>query len=386
MPDFNLAYYKNTYQKELVAEVLFCEAEDGHYITVLSDTVFYPEGGGQPCDLGTIDQIPVYDVQEKDGKVLHYTEAPLEKGRKVLCQIDWERRFEFMQNHSGEHIVSGLIHRKYGYDNVGFHMGESIQIDFSGELTEEMIKEAELSANEVIWKNISINAIYPSKEEAETFDFRSKKEITSQLRLIEIPEADLCACCGTHVAHTGEIGLIKILSAQKHKKGTRLEILCGKRALDYLSVIYQNNQNISVLLSAPVNQTDDYVKDLLQRNKDLEQQLKAEKENFLFSRIPSLENGRKFHIEFIQGTDRDTMRRYADKLVTEGKAETAAVLHKTETCYEYVIISHSVDLKACIPELNISLSGRGGGGSDIVQGTFNATEEDIRKALTGKFA
>lgn len=385
MPDFKYAYYKDTYLKELEADVLSCKAEDSHFISVLSDTVFYPEGGGQPCDLGTIDGVDVYDVQEKDGTVWHYTASPLQEGKKVLCRINWERRFDFMQNHSGEHIVSGLIHRNYGFDNVGFHMGEMIQIDFNGELTEKMVKKIELAANDILWKNVPINTLYPSKEEADALDFRSKKEISAQLRLIEIPQADLCACCGTHVSHTGEIGLIKILSAQKHKKGTRLEMLCGRRAFEYLARIYQNNQNISVLLSSPAEKTDSYVKALLQRNKDLEQKLKAEKERVLFSQLDALEDNRIFHLEFIQGSDRDTMRRYADRLVESGKAKTAAVLKQVENGYEYVIISHSVDLKASIQELNVRLCGRGGGGSEIVQGTFTAGEEEIRNVMTGKF-
>ena len=214
MSETRKLYYEDVYQKEFTAEVLECRETDRGYEVVLDQTAFYPEGGGQPCDLGTLNGISVVDVQEKGSEIVHYTEKPLETGSKVTGKIDWARRFDLMQQHSGEHIVSGLVHEAYGYDNVGFHMSSDvITVDFSGVLTETQLAEIEAETNQKIWENTPVEIFYPPKEELEKLSYRSKKELTGQVRLVRFPGSDLCACCGTHVTHTGEIGAVKTLPA-----------------------------------------------------------------------------------------------------------------------------------------------------------------------------
>ena len=207
-------YESNTYLKTFTAQVLSCEAVKGGWEVVLDRTAFYPEGGGQPCDLGTLGDARVLDVRERDDAVIHTVDAAL--SGTVQGTIDWARRFDLMQQHSGEHLISGTVHRLYGYENVGFHMGaDLITIDFSGILTMEDLAQVEAIVNEAIWENRETRVRYYDTEAACPEDYRSKKAIAGRLRLVEFPGADLCACCGTHVARTGEIGLVKLLSVVK---------------------------------------------------------------------------------------------------------------------------------------------------------------------------
>ena len=209
----NKLYYDSAYIKEFEAQVLSCqEGKKGWEIT-LSATAFYPEGGGQPADTGLLGNVRVTDVHEKDGQVVHYTDGPLPVGEMVRGVIDWDRRFQHMQEHSGEHLVSGLIHQRFGYDNVGFHMGtDEVTIDFNGVLEWGDLMAIEEKANGMIWENLEISAVYPEKDELDAMEYRSKKELTGAVRIVSIPGGDVCACCGTHVERTGEIGLVKFLS------------------------------------------------------------------------------------------------------------------------------------------------------------------------------
>ena len=227
----NKLYYDSAYIKEFEAQVLSCqEGKKGWEIT-LSATAFYPEGGGQPADTGLLGNVRVTDVHEKDGQVVHYTDGPLPVGEMVRGVIDWDRRFQHMQEHSGEHLVSGLIHQRFGYDNVGFHMGtDEVTIDFNGVLEWGDLMAIEEKANGMIWENLEISAVYPEKDELDAMEYRSKKELTGAVRIVSIPGGDVCACCGTHVERTGEIGLVKFLSMIHYKGGVRISLLCGKRA------------------------------------------------------------------------------------------------------------------------------------------------------------
>lgn len=222
-------FYKDSHQTTCQAKVLECREVKKGYEILLDQTVFYPEGGGQPCDIGTMNQVEVTDVQEKDGEIWHWTREAIPEGTEVNCKIDWERRFDLMQQHSGEHLISGLIHEKYGYNNVGFHMGsETITLDVDGEVPEAVLKEIEAKANQYVWENHPVEITYPSEEERKTLPYRSKKELTGDVRIVTWPGMDICACCGVHVDFSGEIGQITLVSAQKFKGGMRIEMLCGK--------------------------------------------------------------------------------------------------------------------------------------------------------------
>ena len=208
-------YYESAYRKEFEGTVLSCEPGKNGFEIVLDQTAFYPEGGGQPADTGILGGIRVLDVHEKNGRIVHMTKEPLTPGETVWGKIDWDRRFLHMQEHSGEHLVSGLIHGRFGYDNVGFHMGaEEVTIDFNGLLEWKDLMEIEAEANRLIWENEEVYAGFPPKEELADLDYRSKKEIAGDVRITEFPGADICACCGTHVKNSAEVGLVKFISLQ----------------------------------------------------------------------------------------------------------------------------------------------------------------------------
>ena len=211
-------YFENAYIKELDARVLSCEEGKNGYEIVLDETAFFPEGGGQPADQGYLEDGEVTDVRDKKDYVLHICTKYLEPGTMVHGKLDWNRRFLHMQQHSGEHILSGIIHRTHGYDNIGFYMGKDfVTVDFSGLLTEDEIAEAEKMANTVVFADERILAEYPGKKELEKLEYRSKKELDGDIRIVTVPGADVCACCGTHVKRTGEIGPIKVTSSEHYK-------------------------------------------------------------------------------------------------------------------------------------------------------------------------
>ena len=244
-------YYEDSHLAAFPAVVTACEQEKDYWKVALDQTTFFPEGGGQAGDTGYLGEIEVFDTHEKNGEIWHYTRQPLEVGAEVKGVLDWKKRFSRMQQHSGEHIVSGLIHTRFGYDNVGFHLGEEeVTMDFNGPITKEELLEIETAANQVVFGNVPIQISYPSREELEILDYRSKIEIEGQVRIVTIPDVDVCACCAPHVNNTGEIGLIKLTNVQSHRGGVRVSLLAGNRAL----CDYREKENsvkaISVLLSA----------------------------------------------------------------------------------------------------------------------------------------
>ena len=249
-------YYQDSHLTTFTATVLSCEAGKHGWDVILDRTAFYPEGGGQPGDRGVLGGVTVTDTHEKGGDIVHYCDAPLEVGSTVDGKIDWDYRFDLMQHHSGEHILSGLIHAAYGHDNVGFHMGkDAVTIDFSGMIPEADLPELERKTNEIIWKNRPVQILWPDAEQLTQIPYRSKKALTGEVRIVEFPGADICACCGTHVKRTGEIGLLKILSCVKFHEGVRMEILFGRKAMEYLTGTFNQNKQISGLLSAKPMET-----------------------------------------------------------------------------------------------------------------------------------
>ena len=254
-------FYKDSYTREFQARVLSCTECKGSYQAVLTRTAFFPEGGGQSADTGffyTEDgrEIPVTDVQEKDGIVFHYITSPVKAGEKIKGKLDFEERFSKMQQHTGEHIISGLVNRHFGYHNVGFHLGtEEVTMDYDGILTQEDLEQIEMEANQAVAENIPVVVLYPSEEELKNITYRSKIEIEGQVRIVQIPGYDSCACCAPHVKETGSIGLIKIVGAIHYKGGMRVSMLCGFRALSDYRMKERNVVKISNLLSAKQEDT-----------------------------------------------------------------------------------------------------------------------------------
>ena len=249
-------YYEDSHMGEFTARVVSCEETEKGFAVVLDATAFYPEGGGQACDLGTLGDAKVLDVREKGDSIVHLCDRALEVGSQAAGAIDWARRFDLMQQHSGEHMVSGVIHRRYGYHNVGFHMGsEVITIDFDGVIPVEDLASIEAEVNAGIWANLPIRCWYPEPEILPTVGYRTKRELPWPVRIVEVPGFDKCACCGTHVKHTGEIGLVKLFTSIPCRGGSRMEMACGRRAVELLTQAYDQNRQVSQAFSAQITET-----------------------------------------------------------------------------------------------------------------------------------
>ena len=371
-------FYQDAYLQTFSATVRSCTAQaSNRFAIVLDQTAFYPEGGGQPGDTGALNGCPVVDTQEADGQILHICTAPLAPGTVVTGQIDWPRRFDLMQQHSGEHLVSGLIHRRYGYDNVGFHMGsDRITIDFNGVLHESDLREIERLANAAVCADLATEITYPSPAELEALAYRSKKELSGPVRIVAFPGVDLCACCGTHVRRTGEIGLIQLISCTKFRDGVRIELLCGQRALDYVATVREQNLQISNLLSAKVEKTADAVRRLQQELADTRQQM-AELEAGWFAEKAARFADAGDVLLFEAPLSADSVRRLAVAVLETCGGRCAVFSGDDLHGYKYAIGAQNGDLRALVKTLNSTLHGRGGGKPFFVQGSVMAKKAEI---------
>ena len=371
-------FYKDAYQKEFDAVVLECRARKNGWALVLDRTAFYPEGGGQPSDTGLLNGIEVSEVHEKEGEILHYVKEPLEAGTKVHGSIDWEHRFDLMQQHSGEHMVSGLIHSRYGYDNVGFHMGSDvITIDLSGLLDEKQLQAVEDEVNQRVWENREVLITYPSPEDLSKLDYRSKKELTGEVRIVTFPEVDVCACCGTHVKHTGEIGIVKLLSVVRFREGVRIEMICGRRVLRYLNMVNEQNHQVSVALSAKITETGPAVQRMQEENFRLRGQVLRMEEEALREEAKRWE-GAGDVLLFKKEMDADSVRKLTDTVMEACGGRCAVFSDNGDGSFKYAIGEKSGDLRSLTKEMNAALQGRGGGKPFFVQGSVKAAEKEIR--------
>lgn len=370
-------YYQDAYIRDFRATVRSCEKVKNEYAVVLDETAFFPEGGGQASDEGSINGVAVIDVQEKDGEIYHYTAEPIQKGEVVSCSIDWNKRFLRMQQHSGEHIVSGIVHSLFGYDNVGFHMDDNcVTVDFSGELTREQLDDVENKANEAIYKNYKINCFFPDKNELDKYDYRSKLDLTEDVRLVEIENTDLCACCAPHVAMTGEVGVIKILDFMRHRGGVRIVMKSGFDALFDYREKYRNVYEISNLLSARQEAVADYVKHLLSETDSVKREFYQFRMSVAQRDKANLKYNGDITYFIADGYDADMMREIANygarksglSLIFSGNDESG---------YSYIACSMSYDMKTVAKLINLNLDGRGGGRDTMIQGKVNSTEAAI---------
>ena len=371
-------YYLDAYATTFKAKVLECTEDKKNWKVVLDRTLFYPEGGGQPADMGTLGGVNVLDVHEKNDVVTHTTDKPLEVGAEVEGVIDWERRFDLMQNHSGEHILSGVICAKYGCDNVGFHMGkEMITIDLNTKIPDEDLPWLEEKANEAIWNNVPVGIRYPSKEELDALDYRSKKELEGQVRIVNVGEYDCCACCGTHVRLAGEVGLIKIISAQNYKGGTRLELLCGKRALQD----YRKKNDVSAdagkLLSVPAEKVDGAVKNVLAERDALNQTLTQLKWKYFSLKAEQVAEGTENILFFGEGLNSKDMTSFADLLLKKG-AKRTAVFSPSGDGFAFVLLSNEKDGRDFADAMKEPFACKGGGKPDAIQGRVTGAKKDIK--------
>ena len=319
-------YYASGETRTFTATVLSCAPEDGGYAVTLDRTALFPGGGGQEPDEGTLGGERLVSLREEDETVIHIVPEPLTVGATVSGEVDWNVRFPRMQGHSGEHIFSGTVHRLFGGENVGFHMGaEAMTLDFSVELSAQDVALAELEANRAVWRDLPVNSLLPADEELADMPYRSKKELSGRVRIVEIPGVDMCACCAPHVERTGEIGAIKVLDFMRHRGGTRLTLVCGEAAYGDYAALPEMEGNLCI-----------------------------------------------FEPELDAVTLRELVNAGVEKCTGICAAFTGA-----DGEYKYIMGSRSVDLRALSREINAAIDGRGGGSPAMIQGTCKAPRERI---------
>ncbi len=372
-------YYSDGHLSRFTARVTSCEKEDGVWAVKLDRSAFFPGGGGQEADEGVLSDMKLLGLREEGEDIVHLTPAPLEPGALVEGRIDWPLRFSRMQGHSGEHILSGTVHRLFGYDNVGFHMGEeAITIDFSGELSREDLSRAELEANRAIWRDVPVRTLLPTPGELAAMDYRSKKELTGQVRIVEIEGVDLCACCAPHVSHSGEVGLLKIIDSMRHRGGTRLTLLCGEAALLDYEALHENNAAVSAALSAKRLETGGAIARVMAEQEERRAELTKLKRELLQLKAAALRPTEGSICIFESDIDMITLR----ELVNAGSelaGKVCAGFAGTDGDYKYIIGSRTVPLRARAKEINAAIDGRGGGSDAMIQGTSRARREDIER-------
>ena len=370
-------YYEDCMLAEFSATVVNCRQTEKGWLIALDKTAFYPEGGGQACDLGTLGEVRVLDVQEENEQVLHLCDGPLSEGAQVTGRIDWQRRFDLMQQHAGEHIVSGILHKLFGSHNTGFHVGaDVVTVDFDTPVPADRLEEIEKLANEAVYRNLPIKCWYPSKEELAALPYRTKRELPWPVRIVEIPGYDRCACCGIHVAYTGQIGVIKLLSCVKFHQGVRMEMACGARALAILSQIYEQNRLVSQAFSAKIMETGAAA----QR---MNEALAAEKfratglEKQLFDFVAEGFRDKGDILHFAVGLAPAAVRELAERIAVRCGGTAAVFSGSDDAGYTVCMVNKGADIAPLGKQLNSELNGRGGGKPGFFQGSVKATRGEI---------
>lgn len=373
-------YYKDSHMSIFTARVLSCEKSADGYRVILDGTAFFPEGGGQLYDTGTLGSVNVLRVFEENGEAVHITDGALCVGESVDGMIDWDTRFKRMQSHSGEHIVSGIVHSRYGFDNVGFHMGaDGVIVDFDGFLTPEQLSEVEEEANRVITADVPVTAAIYSPDEIKNISYRSKLDLKENVRLVTIEGCDVCACCAPHVSRTGEIGVIKILDSIRRKDGVRIRMLAGKDAFSDYRQKSKSVSEISALLSAKTDAVTGAVERVLREKEKLSWDMGSiiRRMAELITENADATSGNMVFFEPL--FDTEGLRLLVNAAMPKCGGICAAFSGTDEDGYKYVMGSSLHDLRAEAREINTALSGRGGGTPEMIQGSVNAKSEDIRR-------
>lgn len=372
-------YYLDAYIKEFSATVVDAFVDGNQFVCILDKTAFFPEEGGQSADTGYIGDAQVFDAKEKNGVIYHYTDKMLTVGCQYYCKINFEERFEKMQCHTAEHIISGAIHRLFGLDNVGFHLGESIvTMDVNGYLTREQLDEVELIANRAVFDNVPVKTYFPGSDELSLLNYRSKLDLTENVRIVEVTGYDVCACCAPHVATTGEIGLIKILDFEKHRGGLRINIAAGYRALRDYREKYSNVQKISAIFSEPQSTVANAAESFSASYEELKARLKAAglANARLEARLISKTEGNLVCHYPTMGMDE--LREFVNSAKSKVGGILVALTGSDGDC-KYIMTSERVDLSPIYKRINVDLSGRGGGRDNMIQGSFSADFDTITR-------
>ena len=389
-------YYEDVHMTAFEATVTECTYDEKKkiYKVVLDQTAFFPEEGGQIADKGTltfVDQtgveplsLPLLDAHIKQDIIYHYVEKEIPIGTVVKGNVDWNQRFDFMQQHSGEHIISGLVNKYYGYDNVGFHLGlQEVTLDFNGILTLEELREIEAKANEAIWKNLPINIAFPSSDELSALKYRSKLDLFENVRIVTIPGYDTCACCAPHADTTGQIGIIKITGVMSHRGGVRVNILCGNRALqDY--TIKQNN---AVAVSASLSVKQDFISDGVERlkeenfkQKEIINKLQATVLKNLADNLPSPSES-THAILFVEPMDDIAIRNLINELVPNYAGFVGVFWGNDIDGYRYIVGSSTLDCRELAATLREKFGAKGGGKAPMIQGSVVAPKIQLETII-----
>lgn len=375
-------YYEDSHLKSFEAVVLSCTEKKGVFHLVLDRTAFFPEGGGQAGDRGTLNDVEVFDTHEKDGQILHYTRTAIEPGTPVTGTLYYAERFDKMQQHSAEHIVSGLVHTLFGYDNVGFHLGADLTtLDFNGEFTAEQLSMVEEKANEVVFSNLDVLISYPSREERAVLNYRSKLDLDGVVRIVTFPGIDLCACCAPHVKKTGEIGIIKLVSCDRHRGGSRITMVAGKRALADYTRKFTSVTEISSLLSSKPELVTEYVIRLQESALKLRHDLERFQNTYLTGKLADIRPEDLCVCLFEEELDNIALRNFINNAVERCGGICAGFVGTEENGYRYILGSKTKDMRQVSKALNTQFHGKGGGKPEMVQGSLTGTESDIREAL-----
>ena len=365
-------YYEDPEIVRFQAEVVRCERTEKGYAVVLDATAFYPEGGGQACDLGTLNGVEVLDVQEQGEDVVHLCAQPLEGTVEGI--LDHSRRFDLMQQHTGEHMVSGIICRRFGFHNVGFHVGaEMITIDFDGIIPVEALPEIELEANRWVWANVPVRCWVPSEEELPNVTYRTKRALPWPVRIVEIPEVDRCACCGVHLTRTGSVGIIKLFSCVKFHQGVRLEMACGERALRILNGVYDQNRQVSQAFSAKIMETGEAAQRMNQWLNEARFRC-GELERRIFDSIARGYADQGDVVHFEPDLTPVALRELADRIAQQCGGTAAVFSQGGAMC----IVNKNQDVKPLGKALCDAFNGRGGGKTGYFQGSLKADFKEIQ--------
>lgn len=375
-------YYSDPFLAEFDACVVSCETAKNGYAVVLDQTAFYPEGGGQPFDTGTLGAARVLDVHEKGGVITHTCDAPLAVGENVHGKLDWARRFDHMQQHSGEHICSGLICARFHCDNVGFHMGaEIVTIDFNADISWDELLEIEAEANQYIYEDHPIDIRFYRGAELDAVEYRSKKALEGDVRIVAFHGADCCACCGTHVARSGQVGLVKFLSVQRFREGVRIELLCGARALRYLSAVWAQGVAAAQKLSVKPTALEAAV-ERVQGELSAQKQRCSTLEESVFAATAEHYRGAGDVLLLEDEMSPDSVRRLCDA-VAGSCGGRCAVFAGADGGWKYAVCQPDGDLRAMVKAMNAALHGRGGGKANLVQGSAACTRREIEAFFAG---
>lgn len=371
-------YYEDSHMERFTARVVSCAQGDKGWEIILDATAFYPEGGGQAADTGTLGAASVLDTRERGEEIVHLCDRPLEPGSQVEGRIDWEARFLRMQQHSGEHIVSGILHRRYGCSNTGFHMGQDrTVIDFDAVIPAQALPEIEWEANQAVWRDLPVKCWYPSAQELPAVPYRSKKALPWPVRIVEIPGFDCCACCGTHVKATGEIGLIKLFSAVPFRGGTRIEMACGSTALSYLNRVLEQSVRAGHVFSVPADAVGAAAEGFAE-------QLSAQKyrvtelQRQIFAAIAKEYENTGDVLRFEPNLDSTALRELTDAIAQRCGGRAAVFSGEDGQGYGYCLAARQGDLRQLGKELTTALGGRGGGKPNFQQGRVSAAQAEIQ--------